>query len=446
MDTVTGILVVDAEDGGGRPDTVREFPASFGQRLLWLMSHYRPGQDVLSCPLICRIQGPADSGQLEWALTLLCARHESLRTTFRGRGPRLTQVVHEPAPAALQIRDLAAADDPESALAAELAAELRTPVDGTQRPWRATLWTLSDDDHVLAWTLHHLVADSMSCGVLFRELATLLASGDAAALPLPSWQYPEFSEWQRGRAGTAEWNGHETYWRRHLHGMRVPSVPLGACGAGVPAERQLTEARIPEAVVQALREVARRERATMFASVLAVQAALLYRVCGDRDIAVASLLANRSKPELTGTVGFLANMVVLRVQVPRSATFADLVRRSRGTLVGALVHQEFPFQMLSIDSELPPGRRADDVVLQMLAEPISQIVRAGDLRLEGMVPEDGGRFDLELDLIPQDGGIRVLLFYRPGRVDDEWAARYVAGFVDLAREAAYQPDRPLFSG
>lgn len=422
-------------------DVVHRLPASIGQRLLWFMSHYRGQQAELTCPLICRITGPLDIGPLRTALDALFARHESLRTTFTGRGPRLTQLIHPPGPTPVVERDLTGRPDVDVVARAELAEEIRAEVRADTWPARVTLWRLAPERYQLSMVLHHLVADSLSCGVLFRELCALLGPERGTTLPAVTWQYRHFAEWQRDQLDGPEGARHAEYWRRQLRGIELPGLPLGPPPTGLPARRSTAAAQISPEATAAMAALARAHHTTPFAAALAVQALLVNALTGQRDIAVASLFANRSKPETARMVGFLANMVVLRVRLPRSVTFADVLRRCRGTVLGAFAHQSLPYQMLPMDEVHKDARRADDVVFQMLAEPIRQSVQVGPLRLEGVIPEEGGRFDVELDLVPHSDGLRALLFHRTDRLPQGWGERYVAAYAELAESVCRAPER-----
>jgi non-ribosomal peptide synthetase component F len=197
--------------------------------------------------------------------------------------------------------------------------------------------------------------------------------------------------------------------------------------------------------VTSLREVARSCRATLFAVMLAVYYAQLHRITGQGDLAVASLFANRTRPEVAYTVGFLANMVVLRTRLWRAATFADLVRETHRTVTGALMHQELPYQMVPLDIARADGVRADDVVFQIMAEPLHTMRIAG-LQAEALVPEGvGSRFALELALVPRGSGFRAVLFHAEDRFPRAFACNVLAGYASLASSVATAPGMPLAS-
>jgi hypothetical protein len=148
---------------GDRMAEVRSIPASVAQRLLWVLEQHRGRHGSANCPIVLRLRGPLDRSRLSDGLTALTARHESLRTTFAGRGTRLTQVVHDAAPVRLRCEDLCS-DDPERALREAVTREVRQPVDAERWPTRVTLFRLGEQDHGLCVNLHHAVTDGGSAG------------------------------------------------------------------------------------------------------------------------------------------------------------------------------------------------------------------------------------------------------------------------------------------
>jgi hypothetical protein len=421
-----------------------EVPASIGQRLLWVLDHYRGHEGALNCPVLCRIRGPLDTDALAGALADLTERHASLRTTFRGRGPRLVQLVHDPRPVPLDRRDLTGTPDPEEAVRRELDAELARRIDPVTWPVRTTLWRLAPDHHVLCLNVHHLVTDAWSCPLLFRDLFRLYErrTGFAADVPPPAgWPFPRFGAWQQEQLAIGAMRAHQAYWRRQLAGVTLPALP--GRGDGGPRRAARETADIDAGVAKDLRRIAQDCRATTFATMLSVHYAVLHALTGQDDLAVASLFANRARPELAETVGFLANMVVLRTRLPASATFARTVRAAHFTVVGAMTHQDVPYQLLALPALRSGTARADDVVFQVMAEPV-YATRFGDLDVAALVPEGvGSRFDLELALVPTGMGYRAVLFYDAARFEPAFARDVVKHYAEVAAAAAAEPDAPL---
>jgi hypothetical protein len=431
--------------GSDAPAAPVEAPASLTQRLLWALDRYRGGRGALNCPVLCEISGPLDAGRLQWALDALVARHEPLRTTFRP-GRQLVQVVHSPRPVPVLNVDLSAAPDPDAAAAARLRGELASRVDPVQGPVRVTLLRTGGERHVLCVNLHHLVTDLWSSSVLFDDLALLLTtgSGEAVGLGEPGGQYRTFAAWEQERLAGGGFAGHERYWRGQLHDLALAAIPLApATGATGPVAASM-EAEIAEGVRGRLEAIARRQRTTLFAVVQSVFFALVHRLTAQTDIGVASLFAQRSRPEWQRTVGPLVNLVVLRVRLPPTPSFSDVVEATRPVVLEAFLHQELPYHGLAPAPPTAPGRRVDEIVFHMAPEVGTTTTVLGSLELRPLVPDVIGRFDVELALMPVGRRLAVKLSYNPGRLSPDGARELIGSYVALAGVvAAAPPDIPL---
>jgi Condensation domain len=427
--------------------TATAAPTSAGQRLLLMMEHYRSASATLSCPVLCRVRGPLDVAALGAAVDTLVRRHESLRTTFRGRGPEATQQINPPCPVPLCHLDLTAPGAPT--LQAAIADELRNRIDISSESVRARLWRVGDAEHAFCLNMHHLVTDAWSSGILYRELGQLYRGnvgdlGAATALPPVRWQYRHFVEWQNRALRGEAMRRQRSYWMRRLAGARpvaLPRPPVGERGAAAaPAVARTDLAADAVAGAQAF---AREARTTPFSVLLSAFYAHLHLLSGRRDLTVATLLANRSRPQTRGIVGFLANMVLLRTAWTGKVTFADLVRLTHATVVGAFAHQEVPFQMLPLSMQRAGAGRADDVVFQVMVDP-QRVATAGGTTFELMLPEAiGSRFGVELCLAPMGDGMRVLLFHDTRHLDPARARSIVDEYAGLVGEYAADPGRPI---
>lgn len=412
---------------------IRRFPASVAQRLLWVLEQFRGQDGAANCPIVLRLRGRLDVERLSDGLTALTARHDSLRTTFEGRGARLTQLVHEPQPVRLHRQDLSPAD-PALALREAVTSEVHWPVDAGRWPTRITLFRLGDDDHGLCINVHHAVADGASCGLVVRDLQRL--AGDGSPLPRVRWQYAQFCRWQDEWLASHEANEDRTYWTGHLAGARVPRLPLRPAPSGAPWLSASVTGTIDAATVSALGRIARQQQTTMASAMLAIYYLIMREHTGDDDLAVASFLANRTRPELQNTVGLLANMVVLRTRIGCRDDFGEVLRRTHATAMDAFAHQRLPYQLLRGDTIAEPGRRPDDVMFQ-LVPPLPAPLRIAGAEAEIIVADQlGSRFECEFQLYPQHGGMAAMLCYNRARLDDGLAARLVSDYVATAERLA----------
>lgn len=427
-------------------NSIREVRASAGQKLLWFLEHYSPESAVLNCPLCFRARGPFDLFALARAFNILTVRHEALRTTFVGRGRDLCQRVHAPAPLAVRYIDCSAMPDPESFVEQALVEELNARIDAGVWPARLTVWALNENNHVVCLNIHHLVADASSGVLLIRDLCTLLATANPApdALPPVKWQFSDFREWQQGLLESDSTHPHREYWMRKLAGIGLPSIPLQPNSAGSRVFHSASHSiTLAQRSMQGLNLAARTHRTTQFSLMLAIFLMALHLETGQTDLAVCALFANRVKPETTNTVGFLANMVVLRTAFADAVSFGDLVRAAHVTVQEAMKFQALPYQVLPT-SLFPAGpRRVDDVVFQMLPMP-AQMWKVSELEIEMFASQHvPSRFLLELTMVPSPQELTAILFYNSARLESAWARRLLERYAALIELIAAQPDPRL---
>ncbi|MDQ3645285.1 MAG: condensation domain-containing protein [Actinomycetota bacterium] len=336
--------------GGGDPPAA---PVAFSQEGMLWHELFAPGCQNLP-GLARRYRGPLDVAALGRALDEIMRRHDALRTTFELRDGRPVQVVHAHRPLDLAVRDLSSLAPGEREVHVDrLVAEAgRAPFDLVAGPlFEPTLLRLADHDHVLVIRTHHSVFDDWSVGVFRRELAALYtayAQGESSPLPELALQFAQLCRRQRrelaGPAGTRELE----FWRRELAGAPLitqlpvhdPQLPEGAPQAtGQPVLLSL-----PPEVCDRLRMLARRERVTVFMTLLAAFGVLVQHRTGQDDLLLATVVANRNATELEGPIGCFTKKVPIRLRLDGDPTFAEILRRARTALLGALSHQDLPFE------------------------------------------------------------------------------------------------------
>ncbi|MFD7660300.1 condensation domain-containing protein, partial [Actinosynnema sp. NPDC059797] len=373
----------------GRADEVFLFPASSGQRRLWLVDQLLPASPVYNIGWRVGVDGPLDRGALERALNHLVARHEALRTRFAAEDGVPVQVV--PSALTVPLRHAPAAGP--DAVEAAVREEVRRPFALHEGPLlRATL--VGDD--VLVLVLHHAIADGWSCAVLFDELAALYAAeagGAPAELPELPVQYPDYAVWQREQADGGAFAADAEHWRRALEGVpTVLTLPTDRARPAVPTGRG-AELRVGLEVEDG-----------SFARLLAVFQCVLHRVTGQADFLVATPVAARTRPETEGLVGFVANTLPLRATFTPGTTFGEVVAAAEAATVAALAHQDLPFEQL-VDLVAPQRTLAHAPLVQVLfaVEPAPPARRAGPVTFRPEAVHNGGaKFDLSLT-VEQDG-------------------------------------------
>src|SRR5262249_6364602 len=230
--------------------------------------------------------------------------------------------------------------------------EALQPFDLAQGPlFRVRLLRLGEEEHLLLLTLHHIVSDEWSLGVLVREVSALYAAycaGGAPRLPELPIQYSDFAFWQRNWLQGETYETQLGYWQQQLSGpLPVLQLPYDHPRPVLETfQAAIHSFLLQEEVSAALKSLSREEDATLFMTLLAALTTLLHRYTGERDILVGADIANRNRLETEGLIGFFVNHLVLRTRINGNPTFRSWLREVREVALGAFAHQDFPFQNL----------------------------------------------------------------------------------------------------
>ncbi|HSF41305.1 MAG TPA: non-ribosomal peptide synthase/polyketide synthase [Thermoanaerobaculia bacterium] len=424
-------------------------PLSFAQERLWFLDQMEPGSPAYNIPAAVSLRGDLRPEILRAALSETVRRHEALRTTFRAVHGVPCQWIAPPSPVDLPVIDLSSLPEEATRLADE---EARRPFDLAAGPlFRAVLLRLGPREHTALVTVHHTISDGWSTGVLVHELAVLYeayASGSPPPLPELPVQYADFAVWQRiwlqGDALKAEL----AWWTERLDGApRVLELPADRPRPVLPSHRgRHLPVGLGADLAQALRELSRRRGATLFMTVKAGFDALLSRYTGETDLLVGSPVANRSRPELEGLIGFFANTLVLRGELAGDPTFEALLGRTRETALGAFEHQDLPFERLvqELSPERNPGRSPlVQVVFALQNAPAAALTLPG-LELVPLDVESGtAKFDLTLLLRESGGELSGLVESAADLFDEATVVRLAGHFEALLAGAAAHPEARL---
>ena len=430
-------------------------PLSFAQERLWFLDQLEPARAFYNVPQAFRLKGPLNIGALERTLSEIVRRHEILRTTF-GAGPHGAPVqwIAEAEPVELPILDLQGFGEPDRwERARELAnEEARAPFDLARGPlMRARLLRLGAEDHVLLFSLHHIVSDAWSSGILFLEVAALYdaySRGEPSPLSELPVQYADFAICQREWLQGAVLDEQLAYWKETLGGAPpLLQLPADRPRPTTPTYRGAHRpVSIPPALADGLRALSRREGATVFMTLLAAFQSLVHRLTGRHDVLVGSLIANRNRIEVEELIGFFANTLVLRSDLSGDPTFRQLLGRVRETTLEAYAHQDLPFERLV--SELSPDRDPRHhplfqvmFVLQSRRDSSAELT---DLAVSSIGTETGiSRFDLMLSL--EDGPEEILgsIEYSTELFDGATIQRWWEQWCTLLEGIVADPDARL---
>ncbi|GLY26187.1 non-ribosomal peptide synthetase [Micromonospora sp. NBRC 101691] len=431
-------------------------PLSFAQEQMWFLDLLHSGATHYLMQRAFRLRGPLDVEALSHALTAVAERHEVLRTRYETVDGTAIQVIDDPQPVELTVRDLTKdpSDSRERLVQEIVATDLDTPIDvRTMTPWRVTVIRLSPADWVLSITIHHIAFDGWSWDVLIRELGVLYrAYATASPVPLAplAVQYADFALWQRKswNSSAALMEKQLTYWRDRLAGLSPLELPTDRRRpTRWKADGGSIDVSIPDAVVRQLAVVARTRNATPFMVYLAAFQLLLSRYSGQSDVAVGVSVAGRTQVELEQLIGLFLNTVVMRTDLSGASSFEELLDRVRDTTLDAYGHQEVPFER--VVAELAPER-------DLSRNPLFQVgfalynTRQESLTLPGLDVErfstiaTSSAFDLSLHLVERpDGSLVGRMMYPTALFNRSRIERMAANYRHLLVSIAADPRRPV---
>jgi pristinamycin I synthase-3/4 len=429
-------------------------PLSYSQERLWVLEQLGLPGGAYTIPAAVRLEGALDAAALQSSFEILVSRHESLRTRFGSADGVPFQVIDAASAIAVEMVDLSGLEETERASAvARLAQEAATRrFDLARGPLlRVGLLRLSAVEHVVLLTMHHIVSDGWSMGVLIEEIGRLYA-GYASAQPVElkplTVQYADYALWQRSWLKDDVLEQQRAYWREQLtDASLVLELPTDHARPAVQSYRGANyPIALPAELSSSLAELARREGVTLFMVLLSAFQILLSRWSGQEDIVVGSPIANRTHAETEGVIGFFVNTLALRAEVHGGASFLRLLAQVRERTLGAYGHQDLPFEqvveMLAPERDL--GRQPVFQVLLALQNTPQGSIELPGLRLSRIGSErESAKFDLTLVLTETDEGLQGSLEYATDLFEPATITRFVEQYERVLHAIVANPQQQI---
>ncbi|PMW96242.1 non-ribosomal peptide synthetase [Pseudomonas sp. FW215-R2] len=447
---------------GGRDDAViprrvgeeTAWPLSFSQRQLWFLDQLEPGNPFYNVPTAVTLKGQLNVALLERALNELVARHEILRTTFCSLEGEPRQVVHPTMPLSLSVTDLRQLSVSEREEKVRIAVEqdARAPFDLATGPLlRASLLRVADDEYLWLYSVHHIIADGWSMGVILHEVATLYGDylrGDTPTLaPLPV-QYADYACWQQQRVGGAVLDAQLDYWRRALDD--APLLSTMPTDRPRPLVQRYVGATFSSSVdggtLRELTALARQTQGTLFNVLLGALAVLLWRHSGQQDLCIGTPFANRNRPEVEPLIGHFVNTLVLRQRLNPQQTFAELLRDVRGQMLDVHAHQDVPFDRVveAVNPPRDPGHSPLFQVMLVLQNTPGNAVQMPGLELAPYGTSSAtAKFDLAFEWVEREGRLDLLVEYNTDLYDVATIERLSGHYRHLLEQIAADAKQPI---
>ncbi|MER0239563.1 amino acid adenylation domain-containing protein [Fulvimarina sp. MAC8] len=424
-------------------------PLSRAQQRLWFVEQMAPNAGLHHMPFAIGAHGELDLPALKAALAAIVERHSVLRSRIRTpNGEPIQEIVDDCiVPFHTVERPGCKPDDAE--IREFLRQEMRRPFDLTSEPpLRVTLLRFAADRHLFLFTLHHICADGASMEIFFAELVAAYRriKGEAveapAALPV---QYTDFAAWQRQEPLQKSL----AFWTSNLENLPATRLatdfPRPAVHEGRAGYHQI---ELSAETCGQLRELARRERSTLFATLFTAFDILLSRYCGQNDLVVGTPFANRRHPETEGLIGLFVNPLPVRVKLSPFEGFARNLQRVQKALWSAYEHQHVPFERLV--EELQPERDPSlSPLFQLkfqLDQKLTSTVELPGMELRRLDIRDGtAPLDLSLNLQEEGEIVKGAFVYDAALFHARTIADLADRFTILLAEMLAKPDEPICS-
>jgi amino acid adenylation domain-containing protein len=427
---------------------------SFAQQRLWFFDQLEPGLPAYNIPAAVRLKGPLNLAALEQSLNEIVKRHESLRTTFGKVEGRPTQVIAPTLTIKLPVVDLRKlpASERETEVRRLVTAEAQRPFDLSQGPLlRGTVLRLGDEEHVGLLTMHHIVSDGWSTGILVREVATLyiaFCAGGSSPLHALPIQYADFAHWQRQWLQGEVLETQIAYWKKQLAGVpALIDLPTDQPRPAVQTFRGAHQSLVlPKHLQEGFKALGRQEGVTQFMTLLAAFQVLLYRYTSQDDLIVGTPIANRNRLETEGLIGFFVNALVLRTDLSGNPSFRELLRRVREVCLGAYGHQDLPFDRLVEELHVKRDLSRNPLfqVMFVLHHASLRTVELPGLTLSPVEGDsETAHFDLTLQILDTEQGLTAAFVYNTDLFEAGTIARMLGNFQTLLEAIVADPEQRL---
>ncbi|WP_414588179.1 amino acid adenylation domain-containing protein, partial [Scytonema sp. PCC 10023] len=431
-----------------------KLPLSFAQQRLWFLQQLEVNSGFYNIAAAVRFEGHLDNiAALEYSLNHIISRHEVLRTNFVGVDGQPMQVIASSKTITLAVVDLQYLEPAqrESACRQLRIEEVAQPFDlVTDALVRATLFKLTETEHVLLLVMHHMVSDWWSMGVLVNELAAVYQAKcndlPIALSELPI-QYADFAHWQQQWLQQEVLTKQLAYWKEQLAG--IPALLELPTDRPRPAIQTyggaIEKFSLSKELSEALPALSQKQGVTLFMTLLAAFQTLLYRYSGQPDICVGTPIANRNRAETEKLIGLFANTLVLRTNLSGNPSFSDLLSQVRKVALGAYAHQDVPFEQLV--EQLQPERSLSYTplfqVMFTLQAPLSELEFPGLTGSLLAAESSTAKFDLTLVLENTGAGLMGVIEYNTDLFDKATIARMVGHYQTLLEAVVVNPHQKV---
>ncbi|OLP65656.1 Linear gramicidin synthase subunit D [Bacillus pumilus] len=437
-------------------DKDQEVPMSYAQQRQWFLYQLEPDLPFYNNTISFRMNGPLDLEVLQNSLEQMVERHESLRTSFGMNGDDPVQIIHEnrniPALDIIDLSEITSQEEKEQQASDWAKREANTPFQlENEAVFRVKLVRLSSTDHLLLMSIHHIVSDGWSIGIVARELSewyTAAIEGREPHLPPLPLQYADYALWQKEYLTGDTLRDQLSYWKEQFATpVQDLVLPYDNPRPAVQSYKGKTKKyRLSKALSDHLTALSKETDSTLYMTLLSAFSTLLHRLSSQDEFVIGSVIAGRNRTEMEHLIGFFVNTLALRMDHGGNPSFRELLERVKATTIGAYAHQDVPFEM--VVDELNIVRDASKqplfqvmFVLQNLpleASPMGEATSV--LTIE---ENDTAKFDLSLFVFEGADGLQLSLEYHADLFSGDTMDRFLRYYEHLLESICDNPAQPI---
>lgn len=426
-----------------------KYALSFAQQRLWFLTQFDPGSPAYNIPLVVGIKGKLSEAAVIRSINASIKRHEILRTVFREQDGQPFQVVTDSAEIGLGVESLSEGLSGEE-IKQIICNETKKTFNLAEGPLiRAKLFKKKDDEHILVISMHHIITDGWSLGLIIKEFSQLYESfvrGNALAIPELNIQYADYALWQRDWLQGERLEKELGYWKEQLKDA-PPLLELPTDFSRPPiqtANGSIVLFELNRDLVGKLKELSQNEGATVFMTLLAAYKLMLYRYTMQEDLVVGSPIAGRNHANTENLIGFFVNTLALRTQINGKMTFKDFLGKVKETTLNAYTHQNLPFEKLVEELNIQRNLSYSPLFQVMFAfqnAPVPELKLPGATIRSMSVDNNFSQFDVSATIWEENGGLTGTFEYNTDLFLKATIERMARHYIILLENIILNPDQ-----
>jgi amino acid adenylation domain-containing protein len=428
----------------------RYYPLSHAQKRLWILNRFEANQLVYHIPVVYMLKGELNRQVLENAYESIIKRHQSLRTAFTAIRGKPVQKIHDydPTTSRLEFINLREKRNKESQTRLLVNRELSTPFDLSTGPLvRAKLIQAGENQYVFVFTMHHIVTDGWSMGILVKELLALYSAynkGREDPLSPLSLQYKDYAVWQNSEKQQNLLNKQEVYWKNQFAGeIPVLELPTDYPRPGVRSvEGSTVRFDIGSPAARGITSLASRKGTSLYMVLLSVYTIFLSKITNQESLVIGTPVAGRSQPELEQIIGMFVNTLALKNELSGDMTLTGFINEITVNTLEAFAHQDYPYELLveKLAVERDTARSPlFDTMFAMQAIDIPKIDIPGLEVTPYEYQTRTAKFDLTLNASETEESISFVLEYSTKLFKKETIERFAGYFKGIVSRLPANP-------